>query len=142
MLLHVESSAWLSQHVSHYRYYCLWVTGQVIQADDHTVCLRLRTSVTATPPDPAMSTSGDAEGEPPAEPQEPFVDPFMDTQHERLPWPWMRSPPGSDRGGPPFSKERALNACSGRRCLHAMHQHSACTPAFSVPPERLIFDNA
>lgn len=81
--------------------------AQVVQADEHTVCLRLRTSAAVSLPASPASEWDDRTDEPLDQPGDPFIDPFTDTQHDRLPWPWMRSPPGSDRG----ALTCALNAC-------------------------------
>ncbi len=97
---------------------------QVIQADRYTVCLRLRTSTAATPKwkSAASAAAGTDEEEGEGEwtdgnldrteivggqseheggkGADPSIDPFMDMQQGKLPWPWLRSPPGTDRGGP------------------------------------------
>lgn len=92
----------------------IWLT-QVVQADRFSVCLRLRTSAAATPNVmTAASAAADTDGvgecmdrdldwtinaeHEGGRNADPSIDPFMDMQQGKLPWPWLRSPPGSDKG--------------------------------------------
>ncbi|CAL8465919.1 g5455 [Coccomyxa elongata] len=92
---------------------------QVVQADRYSVCLRLRTSTASTPnvmPAASAAAHTDEEGDQADSDldrtadagrqsdreggncADPSIDPFMDMQQGKLPWPWLRSPPGSDKG--------------------------------------------
>lgn len=82
---------------------------QVMQADKHTVCLRLRTSTETVPQmqvrDEGLATTSHAKNEKGQNAKGGAKAESVDNRHYNQPWPWTQLPPGSNRGG------RSLNMC-------------------------------